>query len=101
MTEPRTTWAGVKDEPGLQTLTLSLHAFGEVMSKEWVRAGMPDWHWKRIVEIAETPAERRTDPAILGYSWVTEVVLDGRRVQLDPPEHLVECDPHLKRRSAS
>lgn len=83
---PEQTWADVKAEPGLIALSIDIHGFDTVTTKEWVKPAMEPSHWDRIVSIAETTSEQLTNQP--GFSWVTAVVIDDRAVVLAPPEHL-------------
>lgn len=80
------TWADVKDDPGLQAISIRIHAVGAVVDKPWVKHVMDASHWDRIVTIAETTADELGKAP--GFSWVVAAIVDDEAVALEPPEHL-------------
>lgn len=81
-------WADVKDHAGLSAISISIHAFGALTSRPWVKASLAPAHWDRIVSIAETAPEELHDHPGRGFSWVSMAVIDGAIIRLDPPAHL-------------
>lgn len=85
---PTQTWADVKDSPSLEGLSISIHAFGEVTEKIWLKAAMESSHWDRIKQIAETANDRLAATPHQGFSWVCAVLIGEEAIPMCPPIHL-------------